>query len=365
MSESIRDIESMSPTSSTKTAPKRRRGYAAALAGIGVVLALWSLVSGSYILFHDSMLAALLSRQSEMQYAYEDRIAELRGALEAASAQTLRDGRVENGALRELAARGDRLETRLEGLQALLGEPARPGELRLHAASGGDSAAAITARFAELEARGSRLVGALRARTDDGNTRTQSALAALGLAPAPRGAGATGGPFVPLAADALTPEQDLALLGDALARRRQLDAVAAHLPLRQPVAGPLEVTSGFGARSDPFYHRLALHTGVDLREDYGSPVRAVAAGTVTIAGPQSGYGTLIEIDHGNGYATRYAHLSALAVKVGDRVAAGATVGQVGTTGRSTGPHLHYEVRIAGEPVDPARYLDLAATMQAP
>ncbi len=330
---------------------------------IGAMLVLWGLVSGSYILFHDSMLAALLTRQSEMQYAYEDRIAELRGALEAASAQTLRDGRVEDGALRELAARGDRLETRLDGLQALLGEARRPGELRLHAAA--DSEAALTGRFAELETRGNRLVGEMRARTDDANARKQSALAALGLAPAPRGPLATGGPFVPLAADALTPEQDLALLRDALARRLQLDAVAAHLPLRQPVAGPLEVTSGFGARSDPFYHRLALHTGVDLREDYGSPVHAVAAGTVTIAGPQSGYGTLIEIDHGNGYATRYAHLSALAVKVGDKVAAGATVGQVGTTGRSTGPHLHYEVRIAGEPVDPARYLDLASTMQAP
>ena len=152
------------------------------------------------------------------------------------------------------------------------------------------------------------------------------------------------------------------MLDDALARRHRLESAATRLPLRQPIAGALDVTSGFGARRDPFYGRLALHTGIDLRQDYGSDVSAVAAGTVTIAGSESGYGTLVEIDHGNGYATRYAHLSVASVKIGDKVAAGTPIGRVGTSGRSTGPHLHYEVRIAGEPVDPARYLKLAASL---
>ncbi len=170
-----------------------------------------------------------------------------------------------------------------------------------------------------MDARQRAVVDALRETTEHANSRTQAALAELGLAPAYRAGAAVGGPFVPLAEAALTPEDNLALLKDALARHRQLESVTARLPLRQPVEGPLDVTSSFGARRDPFYGRLALHTGIDLREDYGSAVRAVAAGTVTIAGPESGYGTLVEIDHGNGYATRYAHLSTVSVAVGEKV----------------------------------------------
>ena len=332
----------------------------------GILLVLWALASGTYILFHDRMLAALLSRQADMQYAYEDRIAELRDELEGASARTLRDGQAQESVLRDLAARGARLEAQADRLAAIVGA-ARSGDLRARAAPEAGQradleAGAIASRFAALETRERAVVGALRERTDHANARVQAALAELGLAPADAAVSAIGGPFVPLAEDAQTPEGNLALLGDALARRRQLDAVATRLPLRRPVAGPLDVTSGFGARRDPFYGRLALHTGVDLREEYGSLVRAVAAGTVTIAGPESGYGMLVEIDHGNGYSTRYAHLSTLSVAVGQKVGAGAQIGQVGTSGRSTGPHLHYEVRIAGEPVDPARYLALAATI---
>jgi murein DD-endopeptidase MepM/ murein hydrolase activator NlpD len=85
-------------------------------------------------------------------------------------------------------------------------------------------------------------------------------------------------------------------------------------------------------------------------------VRATAAGVVTEAGNSGGYGIMVEIDHGNGLTTRYAHLSSISVKVGDRVATGAVVGHVGTTGRSTGPHLHYEVRVDGEAIDPMRYI---------
>ena len=106
----------------------------------------------------------------------------------------------------------------------------------------------------------------------------------------------------------------------------------------------------------PIFHEVRMHTGIDIGAGYGSPVRAAAAGTVVVAGYVSGYGTAIVIDHGGGLATLYGHLSRLGVHVGSRVSGGQTIGAVGTTGNSTGPHLHFEVRVNGTPVDPMPYL---------
>ena len=143
--------------------------------------------------------------------------------------------------------------------------------------------------------------------------------------------------------------------GRRLAQADRLGVLVARVPFRKPLAGPLEVTSTFGPRLDPFYGRPAMHTGIDFRETYGDEVRATAAGTVTIAGTDGGYGTIVEVNHGNGLATRYAHLSRVDVAVNQKVAAGDIVGHVGSSGRATGPHLHYETRIDGEAVDPARF----------
>jgi murein DD-endopeptidase MepM/ murein hydrolase activator NlpD len=107
-----------------------------------------------------------------------------------------------------------------------------------------------------------------------------------------------------------------------------------------------------------------MHTGVDFRGEPGDPVRAAAAGKVVLAERNGGYCLMVEIDHGNGIATRYAHLSAVAVEAGGNVAPGALVGRVGSTGRSTGPHLHYEVRVNGEPVDPQKYLRAGLRLDA-
>jgi murein DD-endopeptidase MepM/ murein hydrolase activator NlpD len=107
---------------------------------------------------------------------------------------------------------------------------------------------------------------------------------------------------------------------------------------------------------DPFMGRMALHTGVDLREETGALVRATAAGKVVSAGWSGGYGNMVEIEHGNELSTRYGHLSSINVTEGQTIAAGDVLGRVGSTGRSTGSHLHYEVRVNGEPVDPARFL---------
>ncbi|CAJ0886976.1 hypothetical protein AMST5_03756 [freshwater sediment metagenome] len=175
---------------------------------------------------------------------------------------------------------------------------------------------------------------------------------------------AMGGPFVaaPLDEQGAAFEKNLAVAQTAVATLDGLRRALPMTPLRKPLAGALQMSSAFGFRTDPFFGRPALHSGVDLREDLGAPVRATAAGVVTAAGPQGGYGNLVEIDHGGGLLTRYGHLSAINVVPGQQVAPGAVVGQVGSTGRSTGPHLHYEVRMDGEAVDPARFLKAASAL---
>jgi murein DD-endopeptidase MepM/ murein hydrolase activator NlpD len=123
------------------------------------------------------------------------------------------------------------------------------------------------------------------------------------------------------------------------------------------VEAPAAVTSPFGWRADPFTGQARFHHGTDLRLAYGTPVAALAAGTVTFAGERGGYGTTVVVDHGDGRETLFAHLSSLEVQVGDRVAAGQTIARSGNSGRSTGAHLHVEVRAAGRAIDP-RTVDL-------
>jgi murein DD-endopeptidase MepM/ murein hydrolase activator NlpD len=117
-----------------------------------------------------------------------------------------------------------------------------------------------------------------------------------------------------------------------------------------PLRGP--ITSRFGFRVHPLFGRRHFHTGVDIAAAYGSPARAAFDGTVLYAGWYGGYGKLVVLDHGQGMSTLYGHLSAILVKVGQRVSRDDVVGRVGSTGYSTGPHLHYEVRYNGRPIDP-------------
>ena len=123
-----------------------------------------------------------------------------------------------------------------------------------------------------------------------------------------------------------------------------------------PVAG--RPTSGYGLRADPIKHAEINHPGFDLAAPTGAPVTAAAGGTVIHAGPAGTYGNLVTIRHDNGYETRYAHLSAITTNPGERVEAGQLIGKVGTTGYSTGPHLHFEVRHDGKTIDPAPLLPL-------
>lgn len=165
----------------------------------------------------------------------------------------------------------------------------------------------------------------------------------------------SGGPAIPVESESLAEletkmnriEQDL--------RRYEKEIGNSHTPSIWPVAGTLE--SGFGGRRNPFGgSSYEFHSGQDIDAEWGTPVIAGAKGTVTFSGWQNGYGQLVVVDHGGGLTTRYGHLSTIAASVGQLVQRGEFLGRVGSTGRSTGPHLHYEVRINDQPVNPLQYL---------
>ncbi|NDA47525.1 MAG: M23 family metallopeptidase [Alphaproteobacteria bacterium] len=170
-----------------------------------------------------------------------------------------------------------------------------------------------------------------------------------------------GGPFIPMK---LNPkaggfEGEMANLQAELIAATAMRQALPYVPLRKPLP-VIDPTSSFGYRLDPFIGRMAMHTGIDLRLARGAPVHATAAGKVDSAGYNGGYGNMVDIDHGNGLVTRYGHLASITVKEGQTVKIGDVIGLMGSTGRSTGPHLHYEIRIHDNPVDPLRFLRAGA-----
>ncbi len=168
--------------------------------------------------------------------------------------------------------------------------------------------------------------------------------------------GGTGGPALPF--DEMTVnfvESKAEYVEQELRAYEALLKEKSVIPSIWPVKGNLE--SGFGGRRNPFGgSSFEYHEGQDIDAEMGTPVMAAASGTVVHAGWQNGYGQVVYIDHGSGLTTRYGHLSQIGVAVGQSIARGETLGLVGSTGRSTGPHLHYEVRLNNEPVNPRRYL---------
>lgn len=133
-------------------------------------------------------------------------------------------------------------------------------------------------------------------------------------------------------------------------------ATQASAPMLMPVSG--EITSEFGPRANPLGEGTEFHPGIDIAADQGAPIQAATGGRVVAVGREGGYGNLITIDAGNGLTTRYAHCSQIFARVGQLVAPGDVVAAVGTTGRATGPHLHFEVRQGDQPVDPLKYLPI-------
>jgi murein DD-endopeptidase MepM/ murein hydrolase activator NlpD len=176
---------------------------------------------------------------------------------------------------------------------------------------------------------------------------------------------AQGGPFVPLAENFKRDASkwrdgygdEIARLATIVDRLTGLDQALKSFPLVMPLLADTHVSSGFGRRVDPFTGRAAFHYGLDFVGALRTPVYVTSAGVVTIAGRNGPYGNLVEVDHGNGIKTRYGHLYEIQVKVGQHVAYQQQIGLLGSTGRSTGPHLHYEVRFNGTLRDPARFLE--------
>jgi murein DD-endopeptidase MepM/ murein hydrolase activator NlpD len=180
----------------------------------------------------------------------------------------------------------------------------------------------------------------------------------------PEADAAAGGPLVPqdfvayLRDSGLNPafSHRVAQVAARIGESRRLTNIAGSTPLAAPVAVDYRETSGFGQRIDPFTGRPAMHTGLDMAAFERAPVVATSPGVVSFAGTRSGYGYTVEVDHGHGFKTRYAHLRDIQVQRGDRVAIGQRIGSMGSTGRSTATHLHYEVWFRGRAVDPVNFL---------
>ena len=216
----------------------------------------------------------------------------------------------------------------------------------------------MQAKLVKLEAMSERVSGMAGVKPEELKQLFKAAPAAA--------AGAQGGPYVPMQAVTLEQLHSLVDSLDVQADQRtdlftmvesrllETRLKALMIPNSAPVHGP--VGSGFGFRTDPFSGHNALHTGLDFPSDVGTPVLAAAGGMVQLTETHPAYGQMVEIDHGNGLVTRYAHNSKLLVKAGDIVRRGQPISEVGNTGRSTGPHLHFEVLVDGVPQDPAKFL---------
>ncbi len=175
-----------------------------------------------------------------------------------------------------------------------------------------------------------------------------------------------GGPFISISAEDVGSKKIAESMSNATQRLVLLEKLKfefARMPLYSPLDRVTRISSRYGLRRDPFRRRMAMHAGIDFKAPYGAPIRATSAGVVVKAGWEGAYGRLVEIRHDNGISTRYAHMSAVKVKRGQRVKRGAIVGRLGNTGRSTGAHLHYETRINGKAINPARFWKVRHAVQ--
>ncbi len=376
--------------------------------GTLVIMGLWSIGTGTYFTFRDSVLSRLISRHAKMQIAYEDRIAELRAQIDRITSRQLLDQEQFEHKLDALLKRQATLEERTSRLaddfgptgsiprirntlpadehaarmlkpkpindtivfrvapdrEARLQSREPPASLTRVAALGNAAGldgvlVRVSHSLDTVAHRQSAILTDLEQHYSGKARRMHNVLDDLGVAVKPVPRHGVGGPFVPLkrpGAGASDFVRQIYRIDLARAAIDHYKRTLVNVPVRKPVAGPVDMSSPFGVRTDPFNGRPAMHTGVDLRGDIGEPVHATAAGRVTIAGWDGGYGRMVEIDHGNGLSTRYGHMSKIEVKVGQHVGIGQEIGRIGSTGRSTGPHLHYETRINGEPVDPQKFL---------
>ena len=364
----------------------------AAAGTVAVAFATGYLMATSYLVFRDDLIGASIARQARMQHSYEDRISALRSQVDRIISRQLLDQELMEQKVAQLMDRQNALFDRNSRLGSLLeradsanieqGAPTptkRPdgnksaamldtfktGSTAMNgtgykAADRADSAfMSISGSLKTIETNQLNRLQGLIVEANETGDKIVTTLGAVGLPiddkPLTEG---TGGPFIP--ADMATDfdqvfNETVSLLDVAFLRLDAIRAEASQYPLFEPLPGQ-SVSSTFGYRTDPLLGTKAFHAGTDFRAPTGLAVKASAAGIVTHSGPSGGYGNLVEIKHPSGWVSRYAHLSAIHVQAGDEVTARQTIGAVGSTGRSTGPHLHFEVRKNDTAHDPAAFL---------
>lgn len=365
-------------------------------------IAIGYLLATSYLVLRDDLLGAAAGRQARIQQAYEDRISALRAQVDRITSRQLLDQQLMETKVGQLLERQTQLTQRhgrlgpiidrAEKVEAIPGEraPARPDERASLFVQPGKPAVALAAvasdtPFSFWSTRTALAPGETSADKADKmfvaineslrsieseqieriNTLSENAYqTADALQEAVRAAGlpvdfddekdGVGGPYVPIDNPALF-ETKVRELDEALDTLERMKTEVRRLPIANPAPGR-PVSSTFGVRKDPLLGTPALHSGMDFRAPTGTDARVTAAGTVIKAGWNGGYGRMVEVQHADGFTTRYGHMSKILVKVGDKLDVGDVVGKVGSTGRSTGPHLHYEVRQDGDALDPLRFL---------
>ncbi len=389
-----------------------RWGVHVSLALIPALLA-WTAGVSLYVGFHDQIMAGMIAQRTRMQLAYEHRLAQLHARLDQATSHSLLD---QQGIAHKIEALSQR-ETMLERRATLLSSLSRfvdrrpTGSIR-SAGNGADPSGpangtpdsgnawlkpkpesmllprdfrvtpAPETTHAVLAALQRVKIGeetdALNQITDlkqlagpalADARRLSRAISAAGLDPAQlkiKPLKDVGGPFVPLGAAEGHGRfgAEIERVKGSLVQVAKLRRLLRYLPMSAPLPGHLTITSSFGMRLDPFLDRMSLHPGIDFHQAFGSAIHATGAGKVIIAHYWGGYGNMVEIDHGDGIMTRYGHMSKLNVTEGQHVVRGQVLGFIGSTGRSTGPHLHYEIRLNGVAVNPAPFLRAGTLLAA-
>lgn len=321
--------------------------------------------------------------------AYEDRVSQLRLEVDRLQSRHYAQAGDINLQLQELAQQQEVLVEQHQYVKQLAdkaaalgidsgapatpdaGDDVAPPPASTPAATDGDAGAQVAAVAASVNAMMNDSRQALVALSDEASAKTDRILGALetvGIEPKmPEGEPlAEGGPLLPPVdgtSDTPSLVDDANNVALALDRFQAAKNAANVAPVHKPVATLARISSTFGNRKDPFTGRLAFHSGLDFAAPQGTTVVSAGKGVVSFVGQISGYGNVVEVTHPDGLITRYGHLSAFIAKQGDAVDTGTPIARVGSTGRSTGPHLHFEVRRAEDAVDPAQYLNAGKVLQ--
>ncbi len=326
---------------------------------LGGALFTWLAIATSFTIFITAAHGTTSERQMAMLKAQSERwIADRQARLDLATQQAT----ASSGSLEQLA---DTVEKRHNGLMMILKDfKGVPGAAAALAPQPIDDSLPPIDRIYSVRAEQERMITEAEVVAQSRAERLRLAFRLAGLNPASFAGTDTGNPLTASKdakslADFLGVDEDFAervrSAAMDLSDMRGLQASAEQIPFGRPTIGTRE-SSGFGVRFDPFNHTPRFHEGQDFAGPYLTPIYATAPGIVSFVGQRTGYGNVVEIDHGNGFKTRYAHLATASVHTGQHVAIDQRIASMGSTGRSTGNHLHYEVWFGGRPQNPARFL---------